>query len=349
MSPRLGLAPPARPQLLGRRLGVDLRGAGPVGGDLEAPGALVRRERPSELRGAVRDQLVAQRLQLVPPRRPVLKERAGHTDYLRRAVVVDSGPFDPEPLGQLHAKRRLVEHPGRLLCREQLPSIEGEPGAVLGSDLVRDEDVSVELWVSGTRSPVDESGCDEALGVDLEDTVVAAAGEGRVLLQERERRGDRGVVRRKHLVGGRLVADRPQRRDALRWRERERESGDGALVVGIEAAPEWATRARVRSVAEEPLELAHVCLVVGDPEGLGAAAEEAAGTLRALREVILAAPHDLLGVVAPGRGRHRREAHHRRGAPATPSIGDAAVSGGGVTRNSYDRREKPCKWRNPKR
>ena len=157
------------------------------------------------------------------------------------------------------------------------------------------------------------------------------------------------VVRRKDLVGGRLVADRPQRRDALRWRERERESGDGALVVGIEAAPEWATRARVRSVAEEPLELADVCLVVGDPEGLGAATEEAAGTLRALREVILAAPHDLLGVVAPGRGCHRREAHHRRGAPATPRIGDAAVSGAGVTRTSYDRREKPCKWRNPKR
>ena len=123
-----------------------------------------------------------------------------------------------------------------------------------------------------------------------------------------------------------------------------RESGDCTLVVGIEAAPEWATRARVRSVAEEPLELAHVRLVFGDPEGLGAAAEEAAGTFRSLREVILAAPHDLLGVVAPGQGHHRREAHHRRGTPATPRIGDAAVSGAGVTRNSYDRREKPCKW-----
>ena len=31
------------------------------------------------------------------------------------------------------------------------------------------------------------------------------------------RRGDRGIVRRKDLVGGRLVADRPYRRDALRW------------------------------------------------------------------------------------------------------------------------------------
>ena len=138
--------------------------------------------------------------------------------------------------------------------------------------------------------------------------------------------GDRRFVRRKDLVGDRLVADRPQRRDALRWREREREAGDCALVVGIEAAPERGTRRGIGSVAEEPLELATGRLVVRDPEGLGAAAEEAAGTLRALREIVLAAPHDLLGVVAPGRGRHRREAHHRRGAPATPRIGDAAVS-----------------------
>jgi len=326
VSPRLGLAPPARPQLLGRRSGVDLRCAGPVGGDLEAPGALVRRERPSEVRGAIRDQLVAERLQFVPSRRPLLEERVGHTDDLRGAVVIDAGPLDSEPLGQLRPQRRLVEHPGRLLRREELPPIESEPGAVVGSDLVRYEDVSVELRVRRARGPVDESGCDEPLGVHLEDAVVAAAGEGRVVLQERQRRSDGRVVRRKDLVGDRLVADRPQRRDALRWREREREAGDGALVVGIEAAPEWGTRARVCSVAEEPLELAHGCLVVGDPEGRGAAAEEAAGTLRALREVILAAPHDLLGVVAPGRGRHRREAHHRRGAPATPSIGDAAVS-----------------------
>jgi hypothetical protein len=80
----------------------------------------------------------------------LLEERAGHADDLRRAVVVDVGPLDPEPLGQLRAQRRLVEHPGRLLRREELPSIEGEPGAVVGSDLVRDEDVSVELRVRRT-------------------------------------------------------------------------------------------------------------------------------------------------------------------------------------------------------
>jgi hypothetical protein len=102
-------------------------------------------------------------------------------------------------------------------------------------------------------------------------------------------------------------------------------------------------------VAEETLQRDGVSLSARDPEGLCAATDEAARPLGAPCVIVLASLRDLLGVVAPGRGRHRREAHHRSDAPVTPRIGDAVVSGAGVTRNSYDRREKPCKWRNLKR
>ena len=81
-----------------------------------------------------------------------------------------------------------------------------------------------------------------------------AAGERGVLFDECERRGDRRLVRGEDLCGCRFVGERPQHRDALRWREREREAGDGALVVGIEATPERGTVAGIGAVAEEPFE-----------------------------------------------------------------------------------------------
>ena len=237
-SPCLGLGAPMSAQLLSRGVRVDLRGPCPIGGDLEALGALVRRERSSDLRGPARDQLVAERLQLVSACRPVVEEERRDALDLGRTVVVDGGPRDPEPLGQLRSKRRLVEHAGRLLRREQLTAVEREPRAVLRADLVGDEDVGVELWVSGARGAVDEARGEEPFGVDLEDAVVAAARERGVLFDEGERCGDRGLVRGEDLCGCRFVGERPQHRDALRRREREREAGDGALVVGIEAAPE---------------------------------------------------------------------------------------------------------------
>ena len=135
----------------------------------------------------------------------------------------------------------------------------------------------MELRVGGSRGAVDEAGGDEPIGVDLQDTVVAAAGERRVLVDERERRGDRCLVRGEDLIGSLLVRDRPQRRDTLRWGEREGEARDCALVVGIEAAPERSAVARIGAVAEETLERERVSLSARDPERLCAATDEAAG------------------------------------------------------------------------
>ena len=79
-------------------------------------------------------------------------------------------------------------------------------------------------------------------------------------------------------------------------------------------------------MAEETLQRDGVSLSARDPEGLCAATDEAARTLGAPCVIVLASLRDLLGVVAPGRGRHRREAHHRSDAPVTPRIVDAVVS-----------------------
>ena len=61
-APTVCLGSPVRAELRGRGVSVELRRAGAVGGDLEALGSLVWRERPSKLHLAVRDQLVANRL-----------------------------------------------------------------------------------------------------------------------------------------------------------------------------------------------------------------------------------------------------------------------------------------------
>ncbi len=93
---------------------------------------------------------------------------------------------------------RLVEHAGGLLVREELAGIKGEPLAVLGAHLVRDEQVGVQVRVRGARGPVHEARGEEAVGVDLQEPAVAAAGEGGVVLQERERSCDGGLVARPH-------------------------------------------------------------------------------------------------------------------------------------------------------
>jgi hypothetical protein len=142
--------------------------------------------------------------------------------------------------------------------------------------LVGDEEVGVELRVGCSRSAVNEARGNEPVGVDLEDTVVAPTRERRVLVDERERRGDGSLVRGEHLIRGRLIGDCPQCRDALRWREREGEPGDGALVVGVEAATERRAVARIGAVPEEPLQAKSVGLRALYLKHLSAAADELA-------------------------------------------------------------------------
>jgi len=109
-------------------------------------------------------------------RGPIVDQERRHALDLRGTVVVDSGPGHAEPFGQFRSQCRLVEHPGGFLGREQLTAVEGKPSTVCRADLVGNEDVGVELGVSGTRRPVDKARREESFGVDLEDTIVPAAG-----------------------------------------------------------------------------------------------------------------------------------------------------------------------------
>ena len=123
---------------------------------------------------------------------------------------------------------------------------------------------------------MDETRGSEPVGVDLEDAVVAPTRERRVLVDERERRVDGSLVRGEYLIRGRLVGDCPQCRDALRRGEREREPGDSALVIGVEAATERRAVAGIGAVPEEPLQAEGVCLLAMYPEHLSAATDELA-------------------------------------------------------------------------
>ena len=86
----------------GRRgLGVHLRGAGAIGGELEAGGPLARGERASELGLPLRHELVACRLHRLAARRPRGAQAVWHALDLGDAVVVHDGPGHPTAPRQL--------------------------------------------------------------------------------------------------------------------------------------------------------------------------------------------------------------------------------------------------------
>ena len=134
---------------------------------------------------------------------------------------------------------------------------------------------------------MNEARREEPFRVDLEDTVVPASGERGVIFDESHRCGDRSLVRSEDLCGYRLVGECPQHRDALRRRERESETRDSTLVVGVEAAAERGAVAGIGPVPEESFERHGVGLMASDPERLRASAGELARTLGTFREVVL--------------------------------------------------------------
>ena len=322
------LLAPARLQRRGRRVGLDLRDAGAIGGDLEQAGAFVGAERSPELGGALGDESGAEVLHLLAPSRPRIGESSRHADDLGDAVVVHGGPGDTETHRQLGTQRGLVEHAGGLLVLVELARVERQPATICGADLVGDEQVAVQLRVRRARGPMDEARGEKTVGVDLEHAGVAPSCEGGVGLEEAHRGPHGGLLGVGNGFRGGVVAERPEHAHGLRRRERQREARHRALVLA-EAASERGAVAWVLAVAEEALERGGVDGEIGSAEGLGACAEEDAGVLGAERVVVLATGRDLLGVVGPRRRRplRRREAQHGLEAPETerPTKG-AAVS-----------------------
>ena len=156
---------------------------------------------------------VAHLFDLAASLRPCLREFLGDADDLGDAFLVDRCPAHPEAPRELGAKGGLVEHARRGLVIEELTAVDREPFAVLGSDLVGDEDVGVELWVGGSGGPVGERGGEEAFGVDLVDTASSPPRERGVLFEESERLVHRGEVCLHDFVGDVGWPNSPERRD----------------------------------------------------------------------------------------------------------------------------------------
>ena len=308
VAPVLGFFSPSRPQLGGLGVGFDLRSPGAVGGDLEAGGALVGREAAALGGFLLSDEAGADLFDLSPSLGPGGGELAGNPDDLGDALVVDLGPADPEARGELGAKGRLVEDPGRRLVGEQLPAVDREPPAVLGADLVGDQDVGVELRVGGSGGAVGEGSGKEAFRVDLMDSASPPAGERSVLLEEGKRLSHRHQMRRGHLVGDAARPDRPEGRDGLRRREGDREPGDGVLAT-VETLAEASSVTGIGAVAEEALEGLCRDLLAGNAEHRRSPTEEESRDL-GLGVVVLASAGDLRRVVAPRVRAHLRQGHH---------------------------------------
>ena len=104
---------------------------------------------------------------------------------------------------------------------EQHPAVDGQPPSVEGLDLVCHRDVGVQVRVAGPAVPVGERGGDQAADVDLPDALRPGPGEQGMLLDERQRVLDRGLMGLFDHSRHRRIGDRPQGRDRLHRGERQ--------------------------------------------------------------------------------------------------------------------------------
>jgi hypothetical protein len=104
---------------------------------------------------------------------------------------------------------------------EQHPPIDRQPPSIEGLHLVGDRHVGVQIGVAGPAVAMGEPGRDEASDVDLPDPLWTGPGEQGMLLNERQRVLDRGLMGPFDHSRHRRVSDRPQGRDRLHRRERQ--------------------------------------------------------------------------------------------------------------------------------
>ncbi len=137
---------------------------------------------------------------------------------------------DVESLADLRDDGLVVELGCRDVHAVEELGVEGPPLPVGPLDLVGDDEVVVKLGVAVTGVVVAEAcGDDAALDLDLRNPVAAGAGRYRLALEVLDRLGDGLFVRGLDGLPGGLVAECPERRDALRGGEHQVEPGDGLL------------------------------------------------------------------------------------------------------------------------
>jgi hypothetical protein len=216
-----GFGPPPVEQPLIELPAVFFGRAGLENGHLVEAPATLRGQLPTQLCLGFGDQLPSPRFHRGRPFREQGAKFGRDTDDLRLAVAVHRRPRHTEPVREFHAQCRLVHHAGRLQLAVQRPRVERPPYAVGAAHPSGNQDMGVQLRVTGPRRAMDERRGQESLGVDLAHSRLALTAEGGVVLQIVQRRGHGGVVRVAHLHAD-LAADRgPQRRHGLRCRERQ--------------------------------------------------------------------------------------------------------------------------------
>ena len=140
-----------------------------------------------------------------------------------------AGPFGephPQRVAEVLLQRGVVGLRRGNLGLEQHPSVDRQPASVEGLHLVRHRDVGVQIRVAGPAVAVGERGRDQATDVDLPDPLRPGPGEQGLLLDERQRVLDRGLVGPFDHGRHRRIGDRPQRRHRLHRRERQVITGD---------------------------------------------------------------------------------------------------------------------------
>ena len=131
--------------------------------------------------------------------RPALVQSGVDTDDLpdRPLRRIGAGPFGephPQGLAEVLLQRGVVGLRRGNVGFEQHPAVDGQPPSVEGLHLVRDRDVGVQVRVAGPAVPVGERGRDQAPDVDLPDALWPGPGEQGMLLNERQRVLDRGLM-----------------------------------------------------------------------------------------------------------------------------------------------------------
>ena len=119
------------------------------------------------------------------------------------------------------SKRGVVGFRGGNVGLEQHPPVDRQPASVEGLHLVRDRDVGVQVRVAGPAVPVGERGRNQAPDVDLPDALWPGPGEQGMLLDERQRVLDGGLMGPFDRGRHRRIGDRPQGRHRLHRRERQ--------------------------------------------------------------------------------------------------------------------------------
>jgi len=149
-----------------------------------------------ELRGARRPEpdLVEVFPDLAAPVREVIQDGLVDADQVGDPVV-DLAPLHAEAVGELVSEVGSVEEAAGLGVLVHQPAVEGASVAVIAGGHVGDQHVGVEMRIAGSARAVPELGGDEALDLNLGETVLADARAGCGVLHVAERGVDRGVVR----------------------------------------------------------------------------------------------------------------------------------------------------------